>query len=503
LVATERERFAQYRFPTAGPAVDMATLTFLNSLDGPRREVTAVGRLQTVWPDKGADFRDEVVTRELWGADESLRFTDSGDEAWERAYVPPRIIVVHHTATRNRPPDPAADIRAIYAFHAITQGWGDIGYSALIDHAGRIYEGRRGRDRDPYGLLDRDVLSAGVVGGHALGFNYGSVGIALLGNFQEESPPEPMWRALEDLLAFEHRRNRIDPRRTLDYARSNDLWRYDLPAMPGHRDCNATECPGDHVYPLLPLLRDRVAERIGGVSAPRAAIVQLPGPHHIWLGTTASYSWAGRPPYDCVYEGFQKRPDEDGVDYRRGFDDHLMPEHILTSQNTASFALAEPGQYTLHIQPADHMFADRHTVIADRQVVRDNSDLEGVERIGTWTRSRSVLEFNGYDYEFASAGSQARFTWTLSVPYSGIYVVQACWTSGPDRVRRAPYAVARDGQLLERVEVDQSRDGDKWVGLGVYEFTAGDTCSVTASAEGPSDHDHVVIADAVRLLLVE
>jgi len=502
LFGAERERFAQYRLPIAGPPIEAATLTFLNSADGPRTQLPVSGDWQMSLGkgggQKGADFRTDVISREAWGADESLRFADSGAEEWERLYVAPRIIVVHHTATRNRPSDPAADVRAIYAFHAVTQGWGDIGYNALIDHEGRIYEGRRGRDRDPLGLLERDVLSNGIVAGHALNFNYGSVGVALLGNFQEESPTDQAWQALESILMFEHRRNRIDPRRTIDFARADELWRYDFPTMPGHRDCNDTECPGDFVYPRLPELRERVAEHIAGNSLPNRAIVEAPAARNVWLGSV-SYRWTGRPPYDCVYEGFKKTPDEEALEYRRGYDAELLPEHIVTPQTGASFALSERGQYTLHIQPADHAFADRHTIIVGRHIVRDNADREGVERIGTWTRSRSVLEFNGSDYEFAPLGSGAQFTWTLPVIEDGFYSVEACWASASDRGRAVPYTIVRDGNLLERVEVDQSGNGDRWVQLGTFDFAAWQICSVTVSAEG--EGDFVAVADAIRLVV--
>jgi hypothetical protein len=309
-----------------------------------------------------------------------------------------------------------------------------------------------------------------------------------------------MWQALEDILMFEHRRNRIDPRGSIDFARANDLWRYDFPAMPGHRDCNNTECPGDFVYPRLPALRERVAERIAGNTLPNEAIRKAPATRYFWLGT-ASYQWTGRPPYDCVYEGFWKDPAQDAVDYRRGYDSALLPEHIVTPETGARFELREPGQYTLHLQPADSSFADRHTVIAGRHLVRDNADVEGILRIGTWTRSRSVLEFNGSDYEFAPVGSEAEFTWNLSIPETGLYSVQACWSSAPDRARAAPFAVYRDGELLGRVEVDQSRNGDVWFELGAYELSAGQRCSITLSAEGSGDF--VVVADAVRLLLAD
>ena len=77
-------------------------------------------------------------------------------------------MIIHHTDSPNEQ-DPLTAIRAIYYYHAVTQEWGDIGYNFLIDRNGTIYEGRYG--------------GANVVGGHALQYNYGSVGIGLIGDF--------------------------------------------------------------------------------------------------------------------------------------------------------------------------------------------------------------------------------------------------------------------------------------------------------------------------------
>ena len=96
--------------------------------------------------------------------------------------------IFHHTATQNNDPDPAATIRSIYYYHAITQGWGDIGYNFLIDERGVVYEGRfsgaPGDRRNPApadptpGESDAGQV---VTGAHAQGFNSGTVGVALLG----------------------------------------------------------------------------------------------------------------------------------------------------------------------------------------------------------------------------------------------------------------------------------------------------------------------------------
>jgi hypothetical protein len=505
LVSAPRASFAQYRLGLDQPVPEQVTLTYLNSLDGPRQPLGsrpgAPRRLafgSAVAHADGADFRTGIITREQWGADESLRFGPDGTEIWPRHYVAPRIVVVHHTATRNQPDDPAADVRSIYAYHAETLGWGDIGYHALLDWEGRIYEGRYGREVDPFGRFPREVLSYGVVAGHALTYNYGSAGHALLGNFQEAEPPEQMLRRLEDLLVYQHGRYQIDPRTQLDFARDTRLWRYDLPAMPGHRDCNDTECPGDNVYKRLAEIRARVAERLGGGPLPRA-IVEAPAPRNLWLGS-ATYQWTGAAPFDCVFEGFWRDRRQDTYETLRGYDALVLPEHVVTAQTRVSFALGQPGQYTLHLRPNDSPFADRHTVLVDRHVVRDNAESEGVGREGAWTASRSVLEFNGSNYEYAAADSGARFTWRLEVPERGRYAVQACWASATDRAPDAPYTIARGATQLETVEVDQRLSGGFWVDLGSYDFAAGETCTVTLEARAGGD---VVVADAIRLQLLD
>jgi hypothetical protein len=321
----------------------------------------------------------------------------------------------------------------------------------------------------------------------------------LLGNHQEAPPTEAAWRALEEVLVFLHRRYEIDPRASIDFARSTDLWRYDLPTLPGHRDCTPTECPGDYVYQRLPALRARVAERINGGAPTPLAIIQSPPTRNIWLGT-ASYRWERAAPYDCVFEGFWKHPGEDPVDYLRGYDEQAMPEHIVTRQTEASFDLREPGQYTLHLRPAGQSFADRVTVVVDRHVVRDNADLEGVHRTEGWTRSQSVKEFYGSDYEVAVAGSGAEFSWQLPVPESGPYRVQACWASAPEHTRTAAYAVAADGEVLDTITVNQSLRGAVWTTLGTFDFVAGQTCEVTLTAPA-ADEEYIVVADAVRIVM--
>ncbi|HEX7103189.1 MAG TPA: N-acetylmuramoyl-L-alanine amidase, partial [Nitrolancea sp.] len=83
-----------------------------------------------------------IIPRAGWGADESLRYDANGKEIWPPEYRPVQKVIIHHTVTQNHEQDPAATVRAIYYYHAITQGWGDIGYNFLVDWHGNVYEGR-------------------------------------------------------------------------------------------------------------------------------------------------------------------------------------------------------------------------------------------------------------------------------------------------------------------------------------------------------------------------
>ncbi len=125
-----------------------------------------------------------VIPRAGWGADETIRFDPWGEERWLSQYFPLQKLIVHHTAGANGDPNPAATVRAIYYYHAVTQDWGDIGYNYLIDAAGRIYEGRHSREYwNGASPTSDDGAGLVIAGGHALYHNAGTMGIALLGTF--------------------------------------------------------------------------------------------------------------------------------------------------------------------------------------------------------------------------------------------------------------------------------------------------------------------------------
>ena len=208
-----------------------------------------------------------IIPRSGWGADESLRFGAAGHETWPPQFNPMQLAIVHHTAGRNNDPNPAATIRAIYWAKTISRGYGDIGYNFLIDEAGHIYEGRHSRDYPPGESPTGEDLAGNVVRGvHAQSHNIGTVGIALLGNFQNRQPTAAARNALDSLLAWKLERHGLDPLARTTYT--NPAVSERLNIISGHRNVYATACPGNTFYPTFPQLRQRVANRIAATTGP-------------------------------------------------------------------------------------------------------------------------------------------------------------------------------------------------------------------------------------------
>lgn len=209
-----------------------------------------IPRGQASPPDGAAYAMTEgvgVISRAQWGANESLRKGSPGYS--ERV----RMAFVHHTVNSNSySPEEADDlIRGIYAFHTQSRGWEDIGYNFIVDRFGRVYEGRAGG-------IDR-----AVIGAHAEGFNTGSTGVAVLGNYDGVEPPAAVNDALRRLLAWKLDVSHVDPQGTATVV-SRGSPRFaagtsvTLPAIAGHRDTGLTGCPGDRLYASLPRLRAAV-----------------------------------------------------------------------------------------------------------------------------------------------------------------------------------------------------------------------------------------------------
>ena len=183
-----------------------------------------------------------ILTRSDWGANEGIV------RAKPRYAHRLILALVHHTAGRSPSSRArsAAVVRAIQVYHVEGNGWNDIGYNYLVDRFGQVFEGRRGG-------VDRNVIGA-----HALNFNNGSTGVALLGNFEGRSPPQAGLDAIARLLAWRLDLAHVDPLSVVSYV-GNGRTRT-LNAVSGHRDVNNTACPGARLHARLGSIAAAAAE---------------------------------------------------------------------------------------------------------------------------------------------------------------------------------------------------------------------------------------------------
>jgi hypothetical protein len=235
----------------------------------------------------------DVVTRAGWGADERLRFDRYGKEDWPQAFHVPQKLTVHHTAGINDDPDPAATVRAIYRFHAIDRGWGDIGYQFLIDGRGTIYEGRQtdSRTATPPAF---DANGKVVQGAHVANHNAGNIGVSLLGTYSTRRPSAQAQGSLERLLTSLSVKTGISPTGSSRYDNGDPDLSYLGPNIIGHRHwpTASTTCPGGIAFALLPTIRERVAARVAGTLRADSSMVP-PRSIRVSTGSTsATVTWA-------------------------------------------------------------------------------------------------------------------------------------------------------------------------------------------------------------------
>ncbi|MCK9451484.1 MAG: N-acetylmuramoyl-L-alanine amidase [Bacteroidales bacterium] len=158
--------------------------------------------------------------------------------------------IIHHSASQNDLTDYTNLVRSIYLYHTEVNGWSDIGYNYLIAPDGSVYAGRDAGEN----LSQDDVLGA-----HFCGSNNSTMGICMLGTFSDFTPTTQALQALEQLLVWKSAKEILDPLAHLAHPLNQNLG-----TIAGHRDGCATLCPGDSLYALLPLLRQKTLDQLHG-----------------------------------------------------------------------------------------------------------------------------------------------------------------------------------------------------------------------------------------------
>ena len=266
-LAVDNAHYAQYRvWLTDGNPSDLQRvgLTFMDVNDlnaGPVARF--VGDIVGAAKDVARSFTEpgfasaaainptRILTREDWAADERLM-------QWIPRY-PQKVLkaVVHHTVTDDGGNGQvAAAIRAIYYYHAVTRGWGDIGYNYLVDKYGNVWTGRQGGDN--------------TEAGHAYGWNKGSIGIAAIGTYSTTQPTSAMVASIANIIAMKFSQFAVQPYGSDPFVHQEQAkdgtWvnvTSNPPNVQGHRDCNyiqsqyggQTACPGNALYAQLTNIR--------------------------------------------------------------------------------------------------------------------------------------------------------------------------------------------------------------------------------------------------------
>ncbi|HWT93775.1 MAG TPA: N-acetylmuramoyl-L-alanine amidase [Solirubrobacteraceae bacterium] len=186
-----------------------------------------------------------IIPRAQWGGDQCQpRDTPSMGTV--------QMAAIHHTVSANdySAADSAAMVLGICRFHRNSNGWDDVGYNFFVDKYGQIFEGRAGGIDQP------------VVGAQMQGWNAQSTGISNLGTYQDVPQTDAAITAMAKLIAWKLPLHGVPVTGTVPLVSAGGETNkfpsgttHVFERISGHRDGNATACPGDQLYAQLPRIR--------------------------------------------------------------------------------------------------------------------------------------------------------------------------------------------------------------------------------------------------------
>ena len=162
----------------------------------------------------------DVTTRDQWGAAPPRK-------PLGRISGPVSKIFIHHTVTESGPPENEQQLMRKVQEIGFGKGFSDISYSFLVFPTGRVYEGR-GWEKE---------------GAHTLGHNDTSYAISLVGNYEQEPMTDAQVEAARRIIAEGQRRGFITV----------------SPTIQGHREVDATDCPGANAFARLDEIRKSIS----------------------------------------------------------------------------------------------------------------------------------------------------------------------------------------------------------------------------------------------------
>lgn len=146
-------------------------------------------------------------------------------------------IILHHTASEYA--SSLDGIREIHKYHSLSRRWWDIGYNYVIGYNGEVYEWRLWWDY--------------AVWAHVLWNNYSTMGISVMGNYNERKLTNNQYRALKALISKIIYTYDIDMEEEIPLHKTCTDCEYwlstkEFSPIAGHRDGWHTSCPWENIY---------------------------------------------------------------------------------------------------------------------------------------------------------------------------------------------------------------------------------------------------------------
>jgi hypothetical protein len=235
---------------TAGGALADALNSVRGSINSAFISLASTSVAQALAP------KPKVISRAGWGADLAEGGCPPRKPA---AFGAVRAAVIHHTVNANdyAPEEAPGIVLGICRFHVFGNGWDDIGYNALVDRYGVVYEGRAGGLKRP------------LVGAQAQGFNDQTTSIASIGDHSAEAITGQARRSIIRYLAWKLGVNRAKPANgTVQLTSGGGTENrhpagtvITVPRIIGHLTLGNTGCPGV-LDAEIPVIRNAVQKRM-------------------------------------------------------------------------------------------------------------------------------------------------------------------------------------------------------------------------------------------------
>lgn len=220
-------------------AIHRLKMHVISLMDFPQPTALPRKRTRTL-SSSSCDSIAPYIGREAWRAPDAAAHHPSGCSSPQ--YAPITHLVVHHSTTENQSPNWAATVLALWYYDNKVLERCDIGYNWLIDPEGNLYEGHRGGYQ--------------AIGDHLCLSSQSTVGICMLGTYDDQSPTPQALSSLRNLASWHVCNAQLDLNQSTPWVVAPHL---ELPRIFTTELLSCSQaCPPTKLTQLLPSLIDVV-----------------------------------------------------------------------------------------------------------------------------------------------------------------------------------------------------------------------------------------------------